>query len=347
MNRMRVWLCATTLAVSSLAVSCGPKNTASDQSLATDIQAKLYADATTKGSALNVAVKDGVVNLSGDVPNSDVELQAMKIANGTAGVRSVNDQMKVNTALASTQVPSAPPPSSSSGANSSMSQPASPPPSATAPQAPPAAVAAPPAESSAGRPPEPSPSEPPPAPPQPVFATIPAGDRLAVRMIDSIDTKVNTAGQTFRASLDSPLIANGRVIVPAGTPVTVLLENSKGAGRIKGSSELSVRATSLQYGGRTYDINSSVYEEQGKARGKQTAIRTGIGAAAGALIGGLAGGGKGAAIGSAAGGGAGFGINAFTHGSQVKIPSETVVTFRLEAPLRVERQRHSGNSERR
>ena len=338
----------TSIILSAL-ISCGPKNTVSDQSLTTDIQSKLYADATTKGSAVNVAVKDGVVTLSGDVPNSDVELQAMKIANGTAGVRSVSDQMKVNSAAAAAQ---APPPTSPAASKPEPQKSASNTPalrpSDTAPAPPPTSTAnssAP--EASADAPPtapaHPVPSTPP-APPKPVFVTIPAGDRLSVRMIDSIDTKVNTPGQTFRASLDSPLIANGRVIIPAGTPATVLLENSKAAGRIKGSSELAVRATSLTYGGRTYQLNSSVYEEQGKARGKQTAIRTGIGAAAGAIIGGLAGGGKGAAIGSAAGGGAGFGVNALTHGQQVKIPSETVVTFRLEAPLRIEQPRRNRES---
>jgi hypothetical protein len=152
-------------------------------------------------------------------------------------------------------------------------------------------------------------------------------------MIDGIDTKTNTEGQTFRASLDAPLTSGNRVVVPAGAPVTVLLASAKGAGRIKGRSELEIRVTSLDYRGASVPVNSSVYSAQGSARGKQTAIRSGIGAAAGALIGGLAGGGKGAAIGGAAGGGAGAGFQLATHGQQVKVPPETQLTFRLEAPL--------------
>lgn len=218
---------------------------------------------------------------------------------------------------------------------------ATPPPSAAAappPSEPAPAATAPPAEPPAAA----AKAEPPrpPAPPKPVFVTIPAGDRLSVRMIDGIDTKVNTSGQTFRASLDSPLVSGSHVIVPAGAPVTVLLENAKGAGRIKGASEASIRATSLEYGGRTYEVNTSIVEQQGKGRGKQTGVRTGVGAAAGALIGGLAGGGKGAGIGALVGGGAGFGLSAFTHGQQVKIPSETVLNFQLQAPLRIEKTRH-------
>ena len=165
--------------------------------------------------------------------------------------------------------------------------------------------------------------------------TIPAGERLTVRMIDSIDSGRNTAGQVFRASLDAPLVSQGRVVVRGGAPVSVLLADAKGAGRIKGNSELEVRLSQLEYHGRSYPLNSSAYEETGKGRGKGTAVRTGIGVAAGAIIGGLAGGGRGAAIGSAAGGGAGFGSAALTHGQQVKIPSETILTFRLAAPLHI------------
>src|SRR5215467_5734346 len=95
-----------------LAVGCGSKSV-SDQALTTDIQSKLYADATTKAANINVAVKDGVVTLSGDVPSSDVELEAMKVANAATGVRSVTDQLKVNAAMASAPPPAqAPPPAS-------------------------------------------------------------------------------------------------------------------------------------------------------------------------------------------------------------------------------------------
>jgi len=55
----------------------------------------------------------------------------------------------------------------------------------------------------------------------------------------------------------------------------------------------------------------------------------------GAIIGAIAGGGKGAAIGAAAGGGLGGGVQAATKGQQIKLPSETVLNFTLQAPLTV------------
>jgi hypothetical protein len=159
-------------------------------------------------------------------------------------------------------------------------------------------------------------------------------------MIDSVDSSKNTEGQVFRASLTDPLMAGSRVVVPAGANASVLLTGAHGAGRIKGNSSLDVRLASIEYNGETYKVDSTSVQEVGKGgRGKSTAVRTGIGAAAGAVIGAIAGGGKGAAIGSMAGGGAGFGINALTHGNQVKIPSETVLTFTLQSPLTVTKAR--------
>jgi len=321
----------------SLALSCGGKST-SDQSITTEIQAKLYNDATTKPANITVAVKDGVVTLSGDVSSPDVELEAMKVANGAAGVKRVEDQMKVNAAAMpaagpapapiSATPPAVPPPTSTQPAQTATAPPpgtAPPPQTASAPGT---EAAAPAAEAAAPAPPP---------KPRPVAITIPSGTNFSVRMIDSIDSKNNTTGQTFRASLSSPITRNGHTVIPSGSPATVLLTNAKGAGRIKGSSELSVAVTTIAYQGRPYEVSSNVNSAQGKGRGKQTAVRTGIGAAAGALIGGIAGGGKGAAIGSLAGGGAGVGFQALTHGQQVQIPSETVLTFTLSAPLTVEK----------
>lgn len=292
-----------------ITAGCG-KNGVNDKALVTGIQAKLYGDAVTKPANVNVAAKNGVVTLSGDVPSSDVELEAMKIANATAGVRSVNDQMKIN-------------PSPSGNLPSADATPP-PPPDSSAPGIPAQPVPSPAATST-----------PTSSPLQSSSITVPAGERVAVRMIDGISSSRNAPGQVFRATLYGPLVSHGRVVVRAGAPVSVLLAEAKGAGRIKGSSDLEVRLSRLEYHGHSYPLDSSIYEETGKGRGKQTAVRTGIGAGLGAVIGAIAGGGRGAAIGSAVGGGAGFGSDALTHGKQVRIPSETVLNFRLEAPLTI------------
>jgi hypothetical protein len=289
-------------------IACGPK-AATDQSLAADIQAKLASNDATRTANIGVAVTDGVVTLSGNVPSSDAALQAMTAANSTTGIKSVNNQMKVVEPAAAAVVPpqnTAPPP------------PAEPPPPVVQQQA------------------QQAPSAPT-APREPTTVTIPAGRQVSVRMIDGIDTGRNHTGDTFQASLSSPITHGDRVIVPVGASATILLAEARGAGRVKGNSELELRLTSITYHREQIPVTSGVYEAAGKSRGKQSAIRTGIGAAAGALIGGLAGGGKGAGIGAAAGGGAGIGFQLLTHGQQIKIPSETQITFSLAAPLTLTR----------
>lgn len=291
-------------------VTAGCGGSHGDQSLTTSIQAKLYSDPTTKGSDVGVAVHNGVVTLSGNVTDPNVALEAMKIANGTPGVKSVQDKLTVNGAPAE--------PASEAAASAPAQAPEQRPHRrdkrrAEADNVPP----------------------PPPAAPQPVEVTIAARTPVQVRLIDGVDSAHDQVGQTFRATLYEPLVSDGRVVIPAGAPATIVLANAKKAGRIKGKAELELSLSSIQYQGKEYRVESTTYEAQSKSRGKQTAVRTGIGAAAGAVIGAIAGGGKGAAIGSAAGGGTGFGVNMFLHGPQVKIPSETVLTFRLEQPLTV------------
>src|SRR5438874_963812 len=59
----------------------------------------------------------------------------------------------------------------------------------------------------------------------------------------------------------------------------------------------------------------------------------GGGAVLGGIIGAIAGGGKGGALGAAAGAAAGAGAELVTAGSEVRVPRNSVVTFRLTRPL--------------
>jgi len=91
----------------------------------------------------------------------------------------------------------------------------------------------------------------------------------------------------------------------------------------------------ISAGGKFYSVQTNQYQREGSSRGKNTAEKVGVGAGIGAIIGAIAGGGKGAAIGAAAGGGLGGGVQAATKGQQIKLPSETVLNFTLQAALTV------------
>lgn len=165
--------------------------------------------------------------------------------------------------------------------------------------------------------------------------TLPAGLPLMIRMIDGVDSSKNHVGDIFHASLETDLNVNGVLVARKGSDVYGRLASADQGGKFSGKSELQLELTRLVIDGRDYPLVSSDYNLQGKGRGGDTAKKVGGGAVLGAIIGGVAGGGKGAAIGAAAGGGAGAGVQILTKGQQVKVPSETLLEFRLQQPATV------------
>jgi hypothetical protein len=162
---------------------------------------------------------------------------------------------------------------------------------------------------------------------------IPAGQSMLVRMIDGVDSSKNHVGDIFHASLETDLVVNGALAARKGTDVYGRLAQAKEAGHMAGSSELQLELTRMVVNGQDYPVVSSDYTLKGKGRGANTAEKVGGGAAVGAIIGAIAGGGKGAAIGAGVGSAAGAGVQVLTRGQQVKVPSETLLEFRLQQPV--------------
>jgi hypothetical protein len=160
--------------------------------------------------------------------------------------------------------------------------------------------------------------------------TVPAGTRILVRMIDSVDSSKQKTGYRFTASLETNLQAYDVTVAPKGTKLYGVLTNASSAGKLKGSSDLTLELTDIVINGTAYPLKTSDYEVKGKGEGSGTAKKVVGGAGLGALIGGIAGGGKGAGIGALAGAGAGTAVSAAKKGQQVSIPSETLLEFRLE-----------------
>src|SRR6266566_1455810 len=173
-----------------------------------------------------------------------------------------------------------------------------------------------------------------PPPPEPATkqVTIPAGTDVYIRMIDSIDTEQAHPNETFRASLDKPIVVDGQTIIPARSDVFVKVVEVQSAGKLSGTSELKVELDKLFIGKQSYTVVSNTFTETGPSQGKKAARNVGIGAAVGGIIGGVLGGKKGAIIGAGAGGGGGAVI---TKSDQIRINSETELLFKLENPLEV------------
>jgi hypothetical protein len=165
--------------------------------------------------------------------------------------------------------------------------------------------------------------------------TIPTGQVLLVRMIDGVDSSRNNVGDVFHASLETDLYINNTLLAHKGADVYGRLAKVQEAGKLAGSAELELELMRIVIDGHDYPLVSSDYSLKGQGRGSDTAKKVTGGAVFGAIIGAIAGGGKGAAIGAGAGSAAGAGVQVFTKGEKVKVPSETLLEFRLQQPAMV------------
>jgi hypothetical protein len=170
--------------------------------------------------------------------------------------------------------------------------------------------------------------------------TLPAGALIPVRSEETIDAAVASQGQTYAAEVTRNITdADGAVVIPRGSNAQIIIRSASRGGRIKGASDLVLDLDSVSVEGRRYTLDTQDVIRKGRdgvGKNRRTATFTGGGAAIGAIIGAIAGGGKGAAIGAASGAGAGAGTQIVTKGGSIRIPAETILTFRLDSPLQID-----------
>ena len=335
-----------------LGVGCAKK--LDDAKMSSDIQNKFSQDSGLSSKQLTVQANDGVVTLSGTVDNQAQRDAAGQQAASVAGVKTVINNLQVGQSpaiAAESQKPTpaeapnvaanSPPPENPKPAktkkpsrrhaendSANAGQDASQPQMASNDQHADNATTAPPADNAAAAPT-------PPPPPAPRKFIIDQGTQITVRLIDPIDSEKNQTGDTFHATLNAPLTSDGEEAVPAGAELTGHLVDVKSASKFAGKSVVVLQIDSLTSGGRTYSVQTDQYRKETASRGKNTAEKVGGGAVVGSIIGALAGGGKGAAIGAAAGAGVGGGVQAASKSQQIKLASETVLNFTLQAPITV------------
>lgn len=363
-NRSAVVYSFVLAAILALGVGCAKKP--NDAQMTTDILQKFSQDSGLSAKQISVQSNDGVVTLTGNVDNAAQRDAAAKQAALEPGVKTVINNLQIGDAMANAAVPAQQVPPAQAAAEP-----------APAPEEKPDAAE--PKKSSktraredraahkshqadnqqmaANNPPPSNPAPamqensnpapvPPPPPPAPKKFILDQGTQLTVRLVDAIDSEKNQTGDTFHATLNTPITSDGEEAVPAGADVLGHLVSVKSAGKFAGQSEVVMQVDSISLGGRTYNVQTDQYKKTGSSRGKNTAEKVGGGALVGTLIGALAGGGKGAAIGAAAGAGVGGGVQAATKAQQIKLPSETVLNFTLQSPVTVVEARGSSNRQK-
>ena len=337
---------AAVLIVAALAVGCSRVRT--DAAVAQDVQQKLLLDQGISTKQIQVASDHGVVTLSGTVPSENERDLAGSDAAKIDGVKTVVNNLTTDATQAAqaapaeqapTQAEPAPEPARSASTSRSRR------PSAYHERAsnnePRSSVSSVPSggfgtpNSDTAQNTAPAPAMTPPPPPVPANVTVPDGTELQVRLDESLSSNQNHSGDVFHGSLDQPVVLNDQTVIPAHADVTGKVVEAVAANRLTGQPSLSIEVTRLSYNDHTYNVTTDSYRRTGTSRGKRN-VKTGAGGAAlGAIIGAIAGGGKGAAIGAATGAGAGTAAGAATGSDDVKLDSESVVSFRLQAPVTV------------
>ena len=150
-------------------------------------------------------------------------------------------------------------------------------------------------------------------------------------------------GRTYAAEIitDDVPDADGNVVIPHGSSAQIIIRSASKGNRFHGQSDLVVDLQSVGVEGQQYLISTTDLRQKGKqgvGANKRTAEYTGGGAVLGTVIGAIAGHvEKGAAIGALAGAGAGAATQIATKGGSIRIPAETVLTFKLDKPVQIVR----------
>jgi type IV secretion system protein VirB10 len=184
--------------------------------------------------------------------------------------------------------------------------------------------------------------------------TVNAGTRVPLALINSVSTKHSGAGDRVYLQTLFPILANNKIVIPAGSYVIGTVTEIKRPGRVKGRGELWVRFDSLtlpngvtrDFRARLGGVDGLSNEELDKAEGKVISEGNKAGdlrtvaeaAAAGASVGVIAGAATGhyglpIGVGSAAGAAAGMLGVLLTRGPDAILAKGSTIEMVLDRSL--------------
>ena len=106
--------------------------------------------------------------------------------------------------------------------------------------------------------PAPAPERPAPTPaPAPASASLAVGTTIATTTLDSIHSRYNVAGNQIRVRVTRDVVAeNGRVVIPAGSIITLAVTEIASAGNKGETGTLILSARSVEIGGTDYPLTA-------------------------------------------------------------------------------------------
>lgn len=165
-------------------------------------------------------------------------------------------------------------------------------------------------------------------------ASIQPGQDITVRTGATIHAREADESHIFPAVIQHDVMdRDGHVAIPRGSSAELVVRRTA-------ENELVLDLRAVNIDGRRYILDTEDVVESGSAKdgvgaNRRTGKFLGGGALIGGIIGAIAGGGKGAAIGAASGAAVGAGTEMATRGHMVRVPAESILTFRLERGVRI------------
>ncbi len=192
-----------------------------------------------------------------------------------------------------------------------------------------------------------------PAETAPAAYTVAPGTKLPLSLINSISTKRSAVGDTVYLETAFPVLAGGKIVIPAGSYVTGTVTEIKRPGRIKGLGELYIRFDSLTLpNGVTRDFHGRLNNLDGDSKGRLDnegkvvsdsnksgdAVTVEETASAGATVGGIVGAvaghpGMGLGVGAAAGAAAGLIGVLVSRGPDAILERGSTVEMVIDRPI--------------
>jgi hypothetical protein len=163
---------------------------------------------------------------------------------------------------------------------------------------------------------------------------VPAGTTIQVRTTEAIDSE-SIDGRIYKGIIENDVRdTQGQLAVPKGATAELVVRRGP-------DNELVLDLDSVTVYGRRYGVDATRnrigggvdIRNSGIGANKETARNVGGGALLGAVLGAVIGGGDAAAAGAVAGAAVGAGAQILTKGRHVNVPSETLLSYRLQSDM--------------
>ncbi len=170
-------------------------------------------------------------------------------------------------------------------------------------------------------------------------SSLASGTTISTVATSTIDSKVNKVGDQVRVRVTQDVTAaNGRVVIPAGSVVTLEITAIAGAENRGEKGTLAMSARSIEINGSSYPITGRAsdyaYTMKAHSVGASEVGKTAAGAAAGAIVGRVIGGKTGTVVGAVGGAAAGAAVAAKSADREIVVAAGNSVTLVLSDDFR-------------